>query len=84
MRLTKNAIGEEINKLSLTLLGEHELRLSYKDYRVEMPDIKGKSLEVFSDTLKALSAATVQGHITDLQGNKLIDFNGQVVPTIYD
>jgi hypothetical protein len=84
MRLTKNAIGEEINKLSFTLLGDPALRLSYPDYRVEMTDINGKSLEVFSDTLKALSAATVQGHITDLQGNKLIDFNGQVVPTIYD
>ncbi|MFA7410171.1 MAG: hypothetical protein WCY83_08085, partial [Bacteroidales bacterium] len=77
-------IGEEINKLSFTLLGDPALRLSYPDYRVEMTDINGKSLEVFSDTLKALSAATVQGHITDLQGNKLIDFNGQVVPTIYD
>jgi hypothetical protein len=84
MRLTKNAIGEELNKLSFTLLGDPALKLSYPEYQVEMTEINGKQLAVFSDTLKALSVATVRGHVADLQGNRLEDFHGQVLPTIYD
>ncbi|MFO7616836.1 MAG: type IX secretion system sortase PorU [Bacteroidales bacterium] len=84
MRLTKNAIGEELNKLSFTLLGDPALKLSYPEFQVEMTEINGKQLAVFSDTLKALSVATVRGYVADLQGNRLDDFHGQVLPTIYD
>lgn len=84
MRLTKNAVGEEQNKLSFTLLGDPALILSYPELGIRMTEINGQPVAEFSDTLKALSITTVKGHITDLQGVKLNDFNGVVIPAVYD
>jgi hypothetical protein len=84
MRLTKNAVGEEQNKLSFTLLGDPALTLSYPELGIRMTEINGQPVAEFSDTLKALSITTVKGHITDRQGIKLDDFNGVVIPAVYD
>ncbi len=84
MRLTKNAVGDEQNKLSFTLLGDPALTLSYPELGIRMTEINGQPVAEFSDTLKALSITTVKGHVTDRQGIKLDDFNGVVVPAVYD
>jgi hypothetical protein len=49
-----------------------------------MTEINNQPVAEFTDTLKALSDATVKGLITDIAGNRLDDFNGVVLPTIYD
>lgn len=84
MRLTKNAVGDEQNKLNFTLLGDPALTLSYPDYGITMTGINGKPVGEFRDTLKALTPASISGYINDLNGNKLTDFNGVVLPTVYD
>lgn len=84
MRLTKNGIGEEQNKLNFTLLGDPALALSYPSMNIFMDLINGKPVAEFNDTLKALTRTVVTGHVTDLSGNKLTGFNGIVIPTVYD
>jgi len=84
MRLTKNAVGEEQNKLNFTLLGDPALILRYPEMGISMTEINGQPVTAFTDTLKALSSTTVKGFIIDLQGNKIHDFNGIVIPTVYD
>ncbi|TSA32118.1 MAG: hypothetical protein D4R64_16770 [Porphyromonadaceae bacterium] len=84
MRLTKNAVGDEQNKLNFTLLGDPALTLSYPEYGITMTQINGKPVGEFRDTLKALTAASINGFVNDLNGNKLIDFSGVVLPTVYD
>jgi hypothetical protein len=84
MRLTKNGIGEEQNKLNFTLLGDPAMILSYPSMNIYMDQINGKPVAEFTDTLKALTRTVVTGHVTDLSGNKLTDFNGIVIPTVYD
>ncbi len=84
MRLTKNAVGDEQNKLNFTLLGDPALTLSYPEYGITMTAINGKPVGEFRDTLKALTAATVSGYVNDQSGKKLSDFTGVVLPTVYD
>ena len=84
MRLTKNAVGDEQNKLNFTLLGDPALTLSYPEYGITMTAINGKPVAEFRDTLKALNAATISGYVNDLSGKKLSDFAGVVLPTVYD
>ena len=84
MRLTKNAVGDEQNKLNFTLLGDPALTLSYPEYGITMTGINGVPVGQFRDTLKALTAATISGYVNDLNGKKLDDFTGVVLPTVYD
>jgi hypothetical protein len=84
MRLTKNAVGEEQNKLNFTLLGDPALVMSYPEYGITMTTINGKPVGEFRDTLKALDKARIGGYVNDLQGNKLTNFSGVVLPTVYD
>lgn len=84
MRLTKNAVGDEQNKLNFTLLGDPALTLSYPEYGITMTQVNGKPVGEFRDTLKALNATSISGFVNDLNGNKLIDFSGVVLPTVYD
>lgn len=84
MRLTKNAVGDEQNKLNFTLLGDPALTLCYPDYGITMTRINGKAVGEFADTLKALTNATVSGFVNDLNGKILNDFSGVVLPTVYD
>ncbi len=84
MRLTKNAVGDEQNKLNFTLLGDPALTLSYPGYGITMTHMNGKPVGEFRDTLKALTPASIGGYVNDLSGNKLTDFSGVVLPTVYD
>jgi hypothetical protein len=84
MRLTKNAVGDELNKLNFTLLGDPALTLSYPEYGITMTGINGTPVGEFRDTLKALSTASISGYVNDLKGNKLTDFSGVVIPTVFD
>ncbi|NDP22301.1 MAG: type IX secretion system sortase PorU [Paludibacter sp.] len=80
----KNSIGTEINKLSYIYLGDPALRLNYPTkYKVITTKIN-ESETLGSDTLRALSVATIQGAIVDDGGNKIDNFNGTVHVVVYD
>jgi len=84
LRLTKNAVGSELNKLNFTLLGDPAMSLNYPEYSIKMTRINEHAVESFADTLKALSEVEVEGYMADLSGNKLSDYEGIVYPTVYD
>lgn len=84
MRLTKNAIGSELNKLNFTLLADPALSLSFPNDRIIMTHVNGQPVSEFSDTLKALSTVEIEGYIANAQGQKIEDYQGVVSPTVYD
>lgn len=71
------------NHRNFCLLGDPSLRLAMplNELRITaITDTLGNPL----DTLKALSTVRMQGFIDDGSGQPMADFNGQVVPTVYD
>jgi len=84
VRLAKNSIGTETNKLSYIYLGDPAVRLNYPDqYNVVTSKIND-NVALGKDTLKALSTASVSGFVADQNGNKVSDFNGTVEIVVYD
>ncbi|MFC2086640.1 type IX secretion system sortase PorU [Bacteroidota bacterium] len=83
MRLTKINSGTDNNKRNFTLLGDPALQLPLPELSVITDSINSKHIGLFTDTLKALSLATLSGHI-ERNGNRLNDFNGLLFPSVYD
>ena len=84
IRLTKNTIWEEINKLSYVYMGDPAIRLNYPTkYQVITSKINNST--VFgTDTLRALSSNTIHGYIADANGNKVTGFNGTLHAVMFD
>lgn len=83
MRLTKNATGSDINKRNFALLGDPALELAYAPFNIKTTTINNHASSI-TDTIKALDKITIKGEITDLNGNKLQQYNGIIYPAIYD
>ena len=80
----KNALGNEINKLSYVYMGDPAVRLNYpNEYQVVTEKINGFPVEG-NDTLRALSVATFEGYIADKNGNPVNNFNGFLNALVYD
>ncbi len=84
LRLTKNISGASINKRNFTLLGDPSMTLAFPKLQVITESINGQAAGPGNDTLKALSTVQISGHIADLSGNILPDFEGLLYPTVYD
>ncbi len=90
-RLSKNlryvsSVSEFVasNFRKFALLGDPGLPLAFPKHRVSTDSINGVSVLVAYDTLKALGKYTISGHVADVNGNLLDNFNGIVYPTIFD
>lgn len=80
----KNNVGTEINKLSYIYLGDPAIKLNYPTkYKVVTTNVNESAASV-SDTLRALSVATIQGMIADDAGSKVEGFNGSLHVVVYD
>jgi len=85
MRKSKSALRGNTNKLNYVLLGDPALRLNYPEYNVELQQINGIDITSGNEVnLKALDQVTLEGIITDQNGNRIEDFNGSVRSTVYD
>jgi hypothetical protein len=85
IRVAKNMSGNNTNKRSFLLLGDPAVRLAYPWYgNVVTDSINNVPAAGNIDTLKALSMITVTGHIEDTSGNQSSDFNGVVMPLVFD
>lgn len=84
MRLTKNYAGDNDNKRNFTLFGDPAMSLLYPKYNIKSTYINDTPVESFTDTLKALSVATIKGYVCDKEGNIINDFNGTVYPSVFD
>ncbi len=82
--MAKNLSGITVNDRNFTLLGDPALEVAIAQNSVVATTLNNKILTPTSDTLKALGKYTFKGIITDRNGNKLTNFNGQINPTVYD
>jgi hypothetical protein len=85
IKTAKNNSGSGPNKRNFTLLGDPALKLAYPFHGSVITDsINSTAVYDNIDSLKALSVVTVSGHLEDVRGKLLDDFNGVVSPLIYD
>ncbi len=84
MRLAKVNTINTTNKRNFSLLADPALKLSYPKYKVETQTINGTDAAGIADTVGALQKVTVTGFIADEFGNKLDNFSGELIPTVYD
>jgi peptidase C25-like protein len=88
LRVAKNANSAdtlETNSRKFTLIGDPSMKLAIPKYNVATTKINGIDVSTgIIDTIQALQQVTVEGVVTDYNGNILTDFNGSVKPTIYD
>lgn len=84
MRLAKIGSDTGTNKRNFTLLADPALQLAYPQLKVKTETINGMASENFTETVSALEKITITGSITDYFGNIETDFNGTVIPIVYD
>ncbi|MBL7765922.1 MAG: type IX secretion system sortase PorU [Chitinophagaceae bacterium] len=72
------------NFRKFALLGDPGLSLAFPKHKVFTDSINGTSVTVSYDTLKSLGKYTISGHVADMNGNLLNDYNGIVYPVIFD
>ncbi|MFT5821346.1 MAG: hypothetical protein ACI8ZM_002598 [Crocinitomix sp.] len=84
IRQAKNLTLLNNHMRHFALLGDPALKLGKANPRIITDEINGIDIELGVDTLKALSKITIKGHIEDVNGNILTDYNGVVFPTVLD
>ncbi len=84
MRLAKSAANTGTNQLNFTLLADPAMQLANPSYQVKTTSINGKNTETDVETIQTLSVVTVKGFVADEQGVKLNNFNGEIIPTVFD
>ena len=81
IRLSKT--DNDPNTRKFVLLGDPALMIAYPRLNVVTTSIKTGTPQAENDTLKALTQVTVEGEVRN-GSNLAVDFNGTVLPTIYD
>ena len=85
LRKSKAVLLGDDNKLNYVLLGDPALRLNYPEYNVELRTINGVDISSGEKiNLKALDNVVMEGIVTDLNGNRIENFNGTIRSTVFD
>ncbi len=84
MKNAKVGAHNSINKRSFSLMADPALRLSYPEFNIVTTTINQNDAHGDADTITALNEVVVTGYVADFQGNKLVDFNGELTPVVYD
>lgn len=72
-----------VNHRNFCLLGDPSTILAHPKNQVIVTSVTDTA-GVPNDTLRALSLVRVEGIVADAVGNQLTDFNGVVIPTVFD
>jgi hypothetical protein len=87
IRVAKNytyqTSGDIANNRKFTLLGDPALTLSYPSLKIRTTKVNDIPVAQ-ADTISAAEKVTMEGEVTDVQGNLLSNFNGIVYPTVFD
>ncbi len=84
-RDTKNETQRAVNQRNFSLLGDPAMTLAFPKYDVVTTRINDSTIGVHTiDTLKAFSRIKIDGEVHDESGNKAVNYNGFVYPTIFD
>ncbi len=84
MRLAKIGSNSGTNKRNFTLLADPALRLAYPQLQIETTTINGQNASGGELTISALNKVTVAGRVTNDAGGVQSDFNGTIIPVVYD
>lgn len=74
----------QLTTRNFILMGDPALKMAYPEHEIHTLSINGKDPHDENDTLRGLDRITVEGEITDYEGNKLENFNGTIYPVVYD
>jgi len=80
---TYQSSADITNNRKFTLLGDPALTLAFPLIQARPLRINGIPVSQ-TDTMQATEKITIDGEVTDLQGNVLTDFNGAVYPVVFD
>lgn len=75
------------NRHRYALMGDPAMRIVSPEFHVAIDEIDGVALgsgDASWPVLTARSKVKVKGRVTDSEGNLLSDFNGRVIPTVFD
>ncbi len=75
--------GDITNNRKFTLLGDPALKLAFPLYRIRMTKVNGIPA-ANADTLSSTEKIVMEGEVTDIAGNILTSFNGNVYPAVFD
>ena len=82
---SKNRLSDFANSRKFCLIGDPSMHMALPKYNVETTMINSHDIaDGAADTLRALQEVTIEGIITDEDGDLMSDFNGSVYPTIFD
>lgn len=89
LRRAKNIFTSNVSVLAnsrkFSLIGDPALKLKIPEYQVVTTKINTQEISpVSSDTIRALQRVTIEGEVRDLNGQVMTQFNGAVLPTVFD
>lgn len=84
MKQTKNTVSSGINKRNFMLIGDPALRLAIPEYSVVTTSVNGQNPAALTEPIGALSKVVITGEVVDALGNRLSEFNGELIPVVYD
>lgn len=84
-----NYPSSDSNKLRYMLMADPAMRIQSPTYQVVIDSIGDKNAENLTDAsdypvIPARGRVTVKGHIADATGQIIEDFNGTIIPTLFD
>lgn len=80
---TYQTSGDVVNNRKFTLLGDPALTLAYPRLKVRATKVNGIPVAT-ADTLSSTEKVVIEGEVTDVAGNLLTGFNGNVYPVVFD
>ncbi|HMQ50032.1 MAG TPA: type IX secretion system sortase PorU [Saprospiraceae bacterium] len=72
------------NSRKFSLIGDPSTVIALPDYQVATTSINSQDVNTAVDTIRALQKVTIEGMVTDLNGQMLSGFNGIIYPTVFD
>jgi hypothetical protein len=81
---SKRDKGANENGRKYVLLGDPALHINFPSLNVVTTRVNGREPGSGADTLKAYMEVTIEGKITDTDGNLVSDFNGTLYPSVFD
>ncbi len=80
---TYQTSGDVANNRKFTLLGDPAMTIGFPTLKVRAVKVNGIPVAQ-ADTLSSTEKVTIEGEVTDVQGNLLNGFTGAVYPTVFD
>lgn len=74
----------QLTTRNFVLLGDPALRMAYPELKANTTKVLVNDQQVSADTIHALDKLSVSGEIVDEMGNRIENFNGWIIPALYD